>query len=153
MFKQFPVRYGRNYKVVLAIILPSLAIVPFIFWMQGFKSLEEWKIWLIIFVFLGVIIIMSIWLAMRVYPEAILTINKDEISFSFTAGKLMSPVDFSFNLSDITSFKRHEINGAEYFLFETQNPYRKFQISASTSSVEDLLSFNEAMSIMNESLN
>lgn len=145
MVKQFNVRYGRNYKVVLAIVLPNLLIVPFIWLMLRFPSLEEWKLWLIIFTFLGCLISFSIWLALRVYPPTVFSINKKEISLSFSPGNFFSPKDFSFNVSQITSFTNKEIREVEYFIFETRNPYRKFQISQSSYKVEDFLSFNEAM--------
>ena len=145
MLKQFSVRYGRNYKVVLAIVLPSLLIVPFIFLIQGFKSLEEWKVWLIIYGFLGMLISLTLWLTFRVYPSTILSINKNEISLSFERTNFISPSDFSFNISDIISFTRRDIGGDEYFLFKTRNPIRKFQVSSSSKSFEDLVSFDEAM--------
>ena len=145
MVKQFKVRYGRNYKVVLAIVLPNLLIAPFIWLMLRFQSLEEWKLWLIIYIFLGGLISFSIWLALRVYPSTVLSINKKEISLSFSRDNFLSPKDFSFNVSQITSFTNKEIREVEYFIFETRNPRRKFQISSSSYKVEDFLSFNEAM--------
>ena len=145
MVNQFKVRYGRNYRVVLAIVLPNLLIAPFIWLMLRFPSLEEWKLWLIIYIFLGGLISFSIWLALRVYPPAVFRISKNEISLSFAPGNFLSPKDFSFNVSQITTFTRAEIRGDEYFIIEVRNPHRKFQISPSTYKVEDFLSFNEAM--------
>lgn len=113
--------------------------------MLRLQSLEEWMIWLIIFIFLAVLISFSIWLALRVYPPAVLSINKKEISLSFTPGNIFNPKNFSFNSSQITSFTSKEISGVEYFIIETRNPYHKFQISASTFKVEDFLAFNEVM--------
>lgn len=150
MLKQFPVRYGRNYKVVLAIVLPCLLIVPFIMLLHGYKPLEEWKVWLIVFAFLGLVISLSVWLTLRVYPKTVLSINSNEISLSFDQNNFLSPTDFNFDIADIISFTQHEIKGGEYFLFETQNPIRKFQVSSSSNSVEDLLSFNEAMTEISE---
>ena len=151
--KTFAVRYGRNYKVVLAIILPCLLIIPFVLLLQVFKSLEEWKIWLIIFVFLGAVISLCLWLVLRVYPPTELNINENEISLSFAHRNFLSPADFSFNVADITSFTRHEIRGDEYFVFETRNPARKFQISPSSDSIDDFLSFNEALTAIGEAVN
>ncbi len=42
---------------------------------------------------------------------------------------------------------------SEYFLIETQNPKRKFQISAYSNSIEDLTTFKEAMFAINEMVN
>lgn len=145
MVKQFKVRYGRNYKVVLAIVLPNLLIIPFIWLMLKFQSLDEWKLWLIIFIFLGGLFSFSIWLTLRVYPPTVFKISKTEISLSFAPGNFLGPKDFSFNVSQITSFTSAEIRGDEYFIFEIRNPHRKFQVSPTSYKVEDLLSFNEAM--------
>jgi hypothetical protein len=120
-------------------------IAPFILYMQGQHSLKEWEVWFIIFAFLACLITFSIWLVIRVYPPAIFSIDKDRISLSFNPGNSLSPTDFSFIISEIKSFTRGEIKGEEYFVFETRNPARKFQISPFSHKVEDLLSFNEAM--------
>ena len=45
MTRTVPVRYGRNYKVVLSIVLPGLLTVPFIGAMQLLKALPEWQLW------------------------------------------------------------------------------------------------------------
>ena len=153
MSKQFSVRYGRNYKVVLAIVLPGLLIAPFILLMQEYKPLEEWKIWLIIFGFLGSVISLSIWLATRVYPPTILSITENKIDLTFEPWRFLSPSDFSFYISDITSFTEKEIGTDTYYLFEVQNPYRKFQISSASYAIEDSLSFNEAMVEISEMVN
>jgi hypothetical protein len=145
MQETFPVRYGRNYKVVMAIVLPCLLIWPFIEAMQLIESLEEWLLWVSIFGFLGIISAFSVWMAMRVYPEATISINNNQISLKFNTSNFLSPVDFTFTIADITSITRGEIRGDEYYVITTQNPRRKFQLSQSTYSVEDMLLFNEAM--------
>ncbi len=153
MVKQFTVRYGRNYKIVLAIVLPCLLIVPFILWMQNQKSNEEWIIWLNIFAFLIAVIFLSLWLVLQTYPRALFSINKNEISLSFERSNFLNPSNFSFNVIDIKSFTLGKIGGDEYYVFETRNPSRKFQISASSRQLEDLLSFNEAMVEISEMVN
>ncbi len=145
MIKSFTVRYGRNYKVIMAIVLPCLLIWPFIEAMQLIEPLEEWLLWLSIFVFLGIISGFSVWLAMRVYPPAFMSIDKDRISLKFNPSNFISPSDFTFTIAEITYFTRGEIRGDEYYIIETQKPRRKFQLSQSTFSVEDMLLFNEAM--------
>lgn len=145
MQETFPVRYGRNYKVVMAIVLPCLLIWPFIEAMQRIQHLEEWILWVSIFGFLGIISAFSVWLATRVYPEATLSINNDEVSLRFNPASFLSPTDFTFTIDDITFFTRGSIGGDEYYIITTRNPRRKFQLSASTYKVEDMLLFNQAM--------
>jgi len=145
MIKEYQVRYGQTYKVVLAIILPCLLIIPFIFVMQLFKSLEEWKLWTIILTFLGAIIGLSIWLVFRIYPKALLCINKHEISIIFNHEYHLAPADFSFKIEEISSFKVGFIGNGDQYVFETQNPIRNFQVSAVSFKVDDLIDFNEVM--------
>lgn len=150
MQAQFPIRYGRNYKVVMAIVLPCLLIWPFIEALQLIKPLEEWLLWVSIFGFLGIISAFSVWLATRTYPPATLTINNNQLSLKFDASRFLSPTDFTFSIDDITFFTRGEIRGDEYYTITTRNPRRKFQLSASTYKVEDMLLFNQAMAEISE---
>jgi hypothetical protein len=145
MQQTFPVRYGRNYKVVMAIVLPCLLIWPFIEAMQLIKPLEEWLVWVSIFGFLGIISAFSVWMATRVYPEATLSINNNEISLQFNPSRFLSPTDFTFTIDDITFFTRGTFGSDEYYIITTRNPRRKFQLSASTYKVEDMMLFNQAM--------
>lgn len=153
MTKEFPVRYGRTYKVVLALVMPCLLIVPFIFFMQRFKSMEEWEVWVIIYTFLGAVIGLSIWLALRAYPKAVFCISREEISLVFNHDYLLAPNDFTFKVEDITAFREGTIGTDSYYIFETQNPARKFQVSATSYKVKDMLDFNEAMVEISEMVN
>lgn len=153
MIKQYTIRYGHNYKVLLAIVLPSLLIIPFILLVQFLPEMEEWKIWLIIFAFLSALISLTLWLVMRIYPTTLLTIDSDKISLSFKNINFLSPADFSFNIADITSMTSGEIGGDEYFIFEVRNPDCKFQVSPASNEIDDFLSFNEAMVEISEKVN
>lgn len=143
--QRFNIRYGSNIKIVLAIVLPCLLIVPFVFLMQYFKPMEEWLVWLIVFAFLIAVALLSVLMAVRLYPKALLSINEQEISLTFESGMFLTPKDFSFIPSDICSFTRHELRGDEYYRFRTQNPTRRFQVSSLSYSIEDLSLFSEAM--------
>lgn len=151
--REFPVRYGRTYKVVLALTLPSLLIIPFILVLSRFKDLPEWQIWTFIILILGSVIGLSLWLVSNVYPKAIISIGKQEINLVFNKEKLLSPSDFSFMVSDIVNFKAGAIGSGNYYNFETQNPRRKFQISALSYEEGDLIAFDEAISLIDELVN
>lgn len=150
LIKDFPVRYGHTYKVVLCITLPSLLIVPFILLMTRFKSLPEWQVWTLISLFMVFIVGISLWLVFRVYPKAILNINRKEISLLFNHNYLLAPKDFTFNVSDIASLKKGAMGNGDYYNFEIKNPSRKFQVSAISYEVEDLIDFYEAMAEIEE---
>jgi hypothetical protein len=143
--KQFSVRYGRNYLIVLAIVCPSLLIIPFIFIMTLFPDLAEWQIWVTIFTFIASIIALSFWLVFNIYPIAVINIRNAEISLTFKRSRLFGPASFSFYSYDILQIKEHTIGSATYFMVETTNPSRKFQISAKSYSLEDSLEFESAL--------
>jgi len=146
LVKRFSVRYGRTYKVVLAIILPPVVFIPlFILVMQLFRPMAEWQVWTSIVIFFGGMIWLSVWLALRLYPRTILGINQDEISLQFDQTNLIAPRDFTFRVADVTSFTRGEIRGAEYYVICTQNPARKFQVSSSSYEWKEMMAFYEAM--------
>lgn len=145
LIKDFPVRYGHTYKVVLCITLPSLLIVPFILIMSRFKSLPEWQVWTLISLFMGFIVGISLWLVFRVYPKAILNINRQEISLIFNHEQLLAPKDITFNITHIVTLEKGAIGNGDYYNFEIKNPPRKFQVSAISYKVEDLIDFYEAM--------
>jgi hypothetical protein len=145
LIRDFPVRYGHTYKVVLCITLPTLLIVPFILIMSRFKSLPEWQVWTLISLFIGFIVGISLWLVFRVYPKAILKINRKEISLLFNHEYLLTPQDFTFNVSDIVSLKKGALGNGDFYNFEIKNPSRRFQISAISYEMEDLIDFYESM--------
>ncbi len=150
MPKEYSARYGRIYQGILAVVLPWLLIVPLILVLTEFKSLEEWKERLIIFVFVGGSLAMSLWLTIHVYPLVTLGIDKNGISLSFDRYYIVTRSDFSVNVSDIKSITRKKIAGDVCYLFETQNPYRKFQISASSRALAYLTSLELAMSELSD---
>ena len=142
---EFPVRFGRNYKIVLAIVLPCLLIVPFIFILQWYHPKEEWSIWVIIFLFLAMLITLCLWLVLRLYPKAVISIRQDAMAIHFQKQAFYSPANISLYFSDITSFTNRRLGGDEYYVIKTKNPKRKFQLSPLSNSVNDLLAFEQAM--------
>lgn len=121
--------------------------------MQLFKPLPAWLVLFIIFAFLGGLILLVLWLVKSVYPKAILSLNENEISLRFKQGNFLSPADFSFNASNVTSFETGDLSGDDYMRFKLNNPMRKFQLSAGARGVEEYLAFNEAMVEISEMVN
>ena len=95
--------------------------------------------------FIGFIVGISLWLVFRVYPKAILKINRKEISLLFNHEYLLTPQDFTFNVSDIVSLKKGALGNGDFYNFEIKNPSRRFQISAISYEMEDLIDFYESM--------
>lgn len=116
--------------------------------MSLFPDLAEWQIWVTIFTFIASIIALSFWLVFNIYPIAVINIRNAEISLTFKRSRLIGPASFSFYSADIMQIKEHTIGSASYFIVETTNPSRKFQISAKSNSFEDSLEFESALSAL-----
>ena len=142
---EFSVRIGRNYKIVLAITLPCLLIVPFIFILQWYHPKEEWSVWVIIFIFLAMLITLCLWLVLRLYPKAIIRFGQDGIEIQFQKQVFYRRANISLNFSDIISFTNRQLGGDEYYVVKTKNPKRKFQLSPVSDSENNLLAFEQAM--------
>ena len=153
MQKQISMRYGRNYKLVLATVVPCLLILPFIFFMQQLKGLSDWQLWILIFVFLGLLFLFTLWLVLRVYPPTVLEINLDRISLTFLQYNFLSPQSFSFHIADIVDFTLFGENENAFVLFKTKNPSRTFQLSPATKEITDVNEFDLAMQEITEKLN
>ena len=151
--KQYPVRYGRYIRVVIAIVLPCFIILPFIEVMQLFKPLEDWLAYVLIYAFLACLIFFVLRLVKIIYPPAVLSVGKKQLNIRFTAIYFLRPADFTIHVSDIKSFTCGNLGDAEYMRFETQSRPRKFQLSARSSSEMDLAAFKEALIEVSEMIN
>jgi len=153
---KYEVRYGNSYKIVLAIVLPSLfTIYPFILLMQFFPNLNDIEMYIVIYLFLGLLIAITLWLVLNIYPKAILGIGENEISITFFKKNLLSPNDFTVKSSQIkqimskttpdykglksSRYIKFEWKGDNYLLFETTIHPHKFQLSAASYSDEESL--------------
>lgn len=144
-YNEFPARVGQIYKVVLAIILPCLLIVPFIYFLQHVHFNEEWCLWVVIIVFLSMLITLSLWLVLHSYPKALISIQETTIDIRFKKQLFFGRKNTSLYFSDIISFTNKQLGGDEYFVIKTKNPNRKLQISPSSNNVNDLLAFEQAI--------
>lgn len=142
---EFPARVGRNYKVVLAIILPCLLIVPFIYFLQGNRIEAEWNLWAVIIVFLALVITLSLWLALRSFPRAVISLQQNTIKIQFEKRAIFSRNNISINFPDIMSFTSKQLGGDEYFVMKTKGPKRKLQFSPASNNKNDLLAFERGM--------
>lgn len=142
---QHAVRYGRNYRIILAIVLPCLGIAPFIWIAQYIKLPEEWQEYVLIYAFLGLLITIVFWLIKNVYPKATLIIGDNYFSVNFVKKGLFKHRDFSVNLDDVIRFNTGDMAGDDYIRFKTKNPNRTFQLTARTHSEEHNNEFQTAM--------
>ncbi len=147
--KQYPVRYGHLWKLVMAIVLPPLlSIYPFIWLMPVFVPDNDWVQYFVILGFLGLISLFTVWLTLRVYPKALLTVDENEIGLCFGGTGWLQPNDFNVTITDITYMSPYNIIGNDYILFKTQKPSRSFRLSARSYDEDVIAEFNEAMELV-----
>lgn len=151
--KQYTVRYGHVYKIIIAIVGLSLSILPFIWLMRLYVKTNEWQTYVIIFAFLAVLFLFVIWVVLRIYPKATLYINEKEISLSFTEYSFLKPDDFIVKINDIIYLTPLNINGNDSVVFKTKNPSRKFRLSAPSYKLQEYEEFNIAMAEIREMVN
>ena len=150
--RSLTVRFGRNHHVVLAIVMPPLLIAPFIIVLRYFGPWPEWLLWTVISMFSIAVMASSVWLAMRVYPQATITFLGDRRQVEFETKGFPGPRDFTFGLSDIRSVKRRTIMGVPYHVFTLRNG-RVFQLSPVVAGSEDLHElFDEEMKMLTNGL-
>ncbi|WP_445748929.1 hypothetical protein [Polaribacter sp.] len=150
----YNVRYINNYKIALAIILPTLlTIYPFILLMQQFPKLDALQSYLIIFLFLGAVILLTFWLIKALNPKVNVIISETEIKIQFPRNNLFYPSNFTFKTTEICSFSyvnsfdfkslkngspyKNHLYGDYYLLIKTNVKPRKLQFSAITYDFED----------------
>ena len=150
--RRFTVRCGRNHHVVLAIASPPMLIVPFIFALRYFGPWPEWLLWTVISMFSIAVMAAGVWLAMRVYPQATITMQEAQRQVEFETKGFPGPEDFTFSLSDIRSVRRKAILGVPYHVF-TLRSGRVFQLSPVVAGSEDLHElFDEEMKMLTNGL-
>jgi hypothetical protein len=142
---QLKVRYGRNHQVIIALILPCLLIAPFILLQKHFAPDAGTTGFITVLLFSASMIGLSVWLSLRVYPQALFTVDGTQCRLTFSKEKILQPADRVFQWSEINTFTRQTIGGMPYYMVELRPPGGKFQISPAKNTWEDLRRFELTM--------
>ena len=144
--KQCTVRYIRIYKIVLALVLPSFSIIPFIRLMHLYAPAGDWLQYFIILIFLACLISFSVWLVFMFNPKGILTVDENEIGICFGGTGWLQPDDFTVRISDITYISPYQVAGNDFVSIATEKPSRRFRLAARSYEIDESVEFNEAIS-------
>jgi hypothetical protein len=148
----YTVRFPNFNKIVWAIILPPLLIWPFIELMIKYApNLNEWESYLIIFAFLGLIILVVLYLAIRQSsPIVNVSIENGILQFHFPYRNLWGTSSFEIKVEEIQNFSIEESWPDYYFTIKcSRAPYR-FNISADSRSVESAKQFGKLIVLVAE---
>lgn len=143
MPQKIPIRCGRIRNIFIAMAAPSTTIIPFIYFKDLAGPLKEWQVWVSIFVFLGIIISISVWLSIQAWPKAEFSKDNNNIRISYKSSGPFTPGDFSFSLADMSSFKRKVIFDLIYFELKLGIFSRVIHIGPPNYSLDELTEFYE----------
>lgn len=150
---QMPIRCGRIGSIFLGLVIPATFIIPFIYILKLFGALEEWQVWVSIFTFLALMISASLWFIIQMWPMATFLLEKNNFRINYQSNSILTPADFSFSVSDITSFKRKVIFDLTYFEIRLDLYGKILHITPQNKSLEELTEFYEFFFQLEEDLN
>lgn len=142
--QEFTLRFSRTYPIILAIVLPCLLIVPFIFLMATyFPDLSEGAALTVIFTFMGVMLGIVFLLIKLSIPKVKVTVYADSLQFRFISSSPFGPGDFRLRLADIKAGFVHDGEGGPYISLRCRTRPRRFNLSAVSSKEKDQEHFVE----------
>ena len=134
--QSYTLRFTQNYRIVLAIILPCLGIIPFILVMATwFPNLPEGSALTVIYLFLGLCIAATFFLIKKSMPRVQVQLKGEKLSFRFMDHYAFSPSAFELDITDIRGISFGYLN--DHFSLKTARyPYR-FNLSRASKKEED----------------
>lgn len=153
MSNKLAIRCGRMRNIYIGLAAPCTLIIPFIYLLDQIRPIEDWIVWVIIFVFLAILISTTIWLCLQLWPKAEFNMESNSIRISYKSSGPFVPADFTFSVTDITSFKRKVIFDLFYFELKLGIYGKVIHISPPNYSLEELTKFYEFFFDLEKNLN
>ncbi len=144
--KQYSITYNKTSNVYMAIIFPSLTIVP-LFLLIAFKlpTLPDWGLISLVSAILAIAIAFTLYMVKRISPKGMLTLNDTGFVIEFFNKDMFTPGTIEITTNDITNFYPGENNGNCYLNFSTTTKPSNFSISAYSKTDEDKDAFGDLM--------
>ncbi len=144
--KKYKINYNKTINIVLALILPSLTIIPVLVLLAMYMShLPDWGVGSIIAFFMVGIGLYTFYIIKKISPKGILTLRDDGFVVEFSETGFFVPGPFEIKIKDITNFFAEGNNAGYYMSFTTDIYPAKFNIGSVSKKEEDLASFTELM--------
>ncbi len=144
----FRVRLAQAWKVVLAIVLPSLLILPGIFLLAKIRGLPESVVFGAITVMVFGLCGASIWLVFRSIARVDYSIEGMQHRVDVVRPNFLTVGSFDFATEEVTGFQVGRSNERLYFTLMLRGYPGKFSINAASDRPEDVAEFEELMRLV-----
>lgn len=150
--KTFRVRVAQAWKVVLALVLPPLLILPGIWLLAQFRGLPESVVAGVITVMVVSVCGAAIWLVFRSIPHVDYSVEGERHQVEVLRPTLLSVRSFDFGIGEVTGFRVGESKGRLYFTLTMSGYPGKFSINADSDREKDVEQFRELLLLVAERL-
>ena len=148
----FRVRLAQAWKVVFALVLPSLLVVPGIWGLAQFRGLSEAMVGVAITVMVLAVCGASVWLVFRAIPHVDYSVEGERHQVEVLRPNFLSVRSFSFGIGEVTGFEVGQAEGKLYFTLTVRGYPGKFSINADSNREGDVEKFRELLLLVAERL-
>ena len=150
--KTFRVRLVQGWKVVLAMVLPPLLILPCIYLLARIRGLSEPVVFGAVSVMVLSLCGAAIWLVFRCISLVDYSVEGEQHRVEVMRPIFLSVRSFGFGIAEVTGFQIFQSKGRLYFTVMMRGYPGKFSINAASDREEDAAQFRELMLLVAERL-
>ncbi|HLP50785.1 MAG TPA: hypothetical protein VK154_07870 [Chitinophagales bacterium] len=143
--REYKLRMVQKGKVVVAIVLPAVLILPLVYVTTKYPAMPAWLLISLIVAAMGAMIALVLWLIKRVAPKVLVRVSKEGLQVEFIIKGFLMPANFAINWNQLTNFWYDEYEGAWFMSFETNTRPAAFQLSPVSNNEGDVEIFAEAL--------
>lgn len=143
--QEYKLRMVQKGKVVVAIVLPAVLILPLVYVTTKYPAMPAWLLISLIVAAMAAMITLVLWLIKRVAPKVLVRVSKEGLQVEFITKGYLMPADFTISWNQLTNFWYDEYDGAWFMSFETNTRPTAFQLSPVSNNEGDVEVFAEAL--------
>lgn len=138
----------QAWKVVLAMVLPPLLILPGIWLLAQFRGLPEAVVGGVITVMVLSVCGAAIWLVFRSIPHVDYSVEGERHQVEVLRPTFLSVRSFGFDIGEVTGFQVGQSKGRLYFTVMLCGYPGKFSINAASDRAEDVARFEKLLRLI-----
>jgi hypothetical protein len=142
--KQYAARFDKTSNIVMALVLPPLAVVPLILLVGKFApGLADWQVIAGISIFMVLLVGITVPLVMKMSPRCLVTLNDDGFVVDFPEKSKFAPGSFEVKSSEIINAKTGVTRAGLYIRLETSVKPQRFNLSQGSGVGDEMRGFAE----------
>lgn len=143
------VREGHAWPVVVALILPSVTLIPLGIFLMIRMNLES-EVWIYFYSFLmiGAVVGISLAIIFLLFPKVAIKNEVSSIAIEYLDKNLFGYKYFYIEKADLEITGRSDKFNYLYYRFKDKKSGRRFQISPVKANEEDLLAYFECLEML-----